>query len=103
MNHKAMYIHGNRQLKSRVSQGVWSPKNTKNTPQIITEGREKKQELRSHRAHWRCWHMAGIKNGVNTEKDTVKTHTTKQTKPQGGRDREARKRKGNRALTDSPE
>lgn len=47
--------------------------------------------------------MAGIKNGVNTEKDTVKTHTTKQTKPQGGRDREARKRKGNRALTDSPE
>lgn len=47
--------------------------------------------------------MVRIKNGVNTEKETVKTHTMKQTKPQGGRDREAKKRKGNRALTDSPE
>lgn len=46
----------------------------------------------------------GIKNGEQTaEKEIVKTDTTKQTKPQGGRDREARKRKANRALTDSPE
>lgn len=63
MNHKAMYMHENRQLKSRVSQGVWSPKNTKNTQQIITGEREKKQELRSHQAHQRCRHMVGIKNG----------------------------------------
>lgn len=86
MNHKATYMHGNGQLKSRMSQGVWSPKNKKNTPQIITEGREKKWEFRSRQAHWRCWYTAGIKNGVNAEKETVKTHTTKQTKPQGGRE-----------------
>lgn len=68
MNHKAMYMHGNGQLQSRVSQGVWSPKNTKNTHQIITKGREKKQELRSHQAHQRCRHVAGIKKGGSTQR-----------------------------------
>lgn len=37
-----IYMHVNQQLKSRVRVGKFcSPKNTKNTPQIITEGKRK--------------------------------------------------------------
>lgn len=84
------------------SQEVCSPKNTKNTPQIVTEGREREQELkRSHRAQQRCHHRVGIKNEESTqEKETVKTD-----KPQRGREREAKERKRHQgsAMTDSPE
>lgn len=94
MNHKAMYMHGNGQLKSRVSQGVWSPKYTKNTQQIITEGREKKQELRSHQAHQRCRHMVGIKNGQSTQrrKQLKQTQPSRQNPKEGETEKQEREK-----------
>lgn len=94
-----IYTHVNRQLKSRVSQEVCSPKNTKNTPQIVTEGREKTQELRSHRAQRRCHHTVGIKN----EESTRRRKWLKQTNPkEGEKEKQARKWHQGSA-TDSPE
>lgn len=92
MNHKAMYMHGNGQLKSRVSQEVWSPKNTKNTQQVITKGREKKQELRSHRAHQRCRHVAGIKKGESTQrrKQLKQTQPDRQNPKEGETEKQER-------------
>lgn len=101
MNHKAMYMHGNGQLKSRVSQGVWSPKNTKNTPQIVIEGREKKQELRSHRAHQRYWHMAGIKNGESTQrrKQLKQTQPNRQNPKEGETEKQEKRQQGSDGLS----
>lgn len=94
MNHKAMYMHGNGQLKSRVSQGVWSLKNTKNMQQIITKGREKKQELRSHRAHQRCQHVVGIKMGEPTQrrKQLKRTQANRQNPKEGETEKQKREK-----------